>query len=426
MDLECRADWDAHLFEAAAIGRVTARRLARPPRPERFASLRYRRRDAFGGAVDGGTGACMFRKRAGSWSQGFFSWSACHGYSPFIGMQGARPRQVPMCPRSVPVALVVAHKAGTTSAIHWAASLDEVAPQVVRLLAELTDCVCADAGSTHASMGVDEEANASMAHGIALELVRPWLHYLDSVPPDQARAVDYGLMPLLGSCQDIWLPSMYCPTCCVPGLHPRRMHLALVRNPFRRFASAYAWLRGDPERFPYFVELFHGLWRQSGGKLLANPNTLPNATLHFPFDWGAGYGPKRPWLRAVEVFHFRAAHRELRDAFASVSLRRHNYTIGETGGAPLGLAVRIVHLETLDEEWPEVLRELCQEHDYCSPLSSLPALNVKGRSRWRETWGPRTARLVREMLDEDFHAFGYGDSPQNPEPLRPGVLDFKF
>lgn len=418
---ECNVDWDALLVKAILLGRAVARRLARPPSAERFASFRYRRRDALGRVVDSGTGACMFRKHAGRWAAGHFSWSPCHGYSPFLGMLTPRPRQVPMCPRAVPVALVVVHKAATTSAIHWAASLDEVAMQTAFLIGELTDCICASPRGVGAGNAEALEAsNASLAHGIALELVRPWLHYLGAVPREHVGEVDHGLMPLLGSCEDVWLPSMYCPSCCAAGRpHPRRLHLAFARNPYRRFASAYAWLRGDPERFPYFVERFHQLWAHSRGLLLADPGRwLPNGTLDFPWDWGSGFGPGRPWLRTVEVFHFRSAHREMLDAFAAV-LPRHG---GSGSHNSSGLQVHVVHLETLEEEWPEILGALCRDHGFCSPLPTLPTLNAKGRSEWRESWGVRVQRLLREMLAEDFRVFGYCNSPWEPLPARAGVL----
>mmetsp|Transcript_22840 Transcript_22840/g.77809 ORF Transcript_22840/g.77809 Transcript_22840/m.77809 type:complete len:429 (+) Transcript_22840:97-1383(+) len=412
----CDVDFNTMALRAAGLGQAVARRLAKPPTLARFAALRYRRRDAFGRAVDSGTGACMYRKRAGSWAKGFFTWSPCHGYSPFMGMEKARPRQVPMCPRSVPLAFVAVHKAATTSVINWVSSMEGASMEAVRIIGDLTDCICAGGVETAFN---EDSGNASVAHSTALELVRPLLHYLDhsSSPLDQDAVRAF--MPLLGSCHDAWLPAMYCPSCCTPVTHPRRMHLAFVRNPYRRFASAYTWLRGDPGRFQGFVEAFYEIWSRSPG-LIEDPDTIPDKHLPFPWDWGVGFGPGRSWLRAVEVFHFRSAYLELLEGFETISPFWRNQSWPEKRS--LGLRINALHLEAFDVEWPEIRDSLCHDFGHCGPLPALEVLNSRGNSEWREIWGGQTARMIRDMLDADFIAFGYGDDPEEASPLRPEIM----
>lgn len=442
----CDVDFPTARLEALSIAYHVASRVGKPEDLSRFDALRYRRRDVFGRAVDSGTGACMFKKGKTSWADGFFTWSPCHGYTPWGGNDKRRPKSVPMCPRTVPLAVALVHKAATTSVINWISSMELLSFRVAHLIGRLTDCVCAGGGNrVQAAFNENLEGNASIAHSTAIHLAMPFLHYLyhDANTPAHANVMR-SLMPLLGSCEDAWPPAMYCPSCCTPTTHPQRLHVTVVRNPYERFASAYIWMRGDPRRFPGFVEAIHGLWRRDP-VLFEDPSSNSDRRVPFDWDWGVGFGRGRSWLHGPDLYHLRCAYFEIAESFSSVSpllsnasarlssthLNSFNAVLdskASLGDASLGLRVHALHLESLETDFQVLEDTLCREFNFCATLPPLRVLNQIGKSQWREYWGSQTARFIWEMSFRDFAAFGYSDDPKRRAPLTdgPSVIDLKM
>mmetsp|Transcript_58966 Transcript_58966/g.129447 ORF Transcript_58966/g.129447 Transcript_58966/m.129447 type:complete len:304 (-) Transcript_58966:17-928(-) len=293
--------------------------------------------------------------------------------------------------------------------------------EAVEVIGTLTDCIC----SGDVSRAFDDTTNASVAHTVALHLVRPLLPYLDPLPGaidrnPELEQVSRQLMPLLGSCVDIWLPAIYCPSCCVAVQHPQRMLVSIVRNPFSRFVSGYKWLKGDPGRFAEFVEAFHQHWL-TDRLSVTHPDTVAGERFHLDFDWGTGWGPGRSWLYTAELYHFRAGFLELRDGFSSIAPFKRNISTLESNEF-LGLKVHLIHLESLGREWPSLLQTLCTRFSFCRPLPSILRLNAGRRQEVDFVWKPETATLIQEMFAQDFALFGYRDTPEDLSPIRPNMI----
>lgn len=210
------------------------------------------------------------------------------------------------------------------------------------------------------------------------------------------------------------LPPNLCFTCCMHG--NARMRVVFVRSPFSRLVSYFrmSWLgklhklHNRWEDFPAFVRYVSDSF-DAGGRGNANP--LQRLQWSLP---GSGADE----FTDEDVLHTRAISDWLQDPM-----------IGEQ---PLDLAAfRVVHVEHLSHEVPELVEALCKEHGFCKALPSFPRINsfTSGvpSDVWAACWSDTgTVERVRRRYAKDFEWFEYSSDPLSEPPVRAGLGRLRF
>jgi len=230
------------------------------------------------------------------------------------------------CPASVPIALRVTLKAGSRSAVLWAAMLEGLLPGIVAMRRTLAAAL--------------PEMPSEGSCGRLADYLRDFLEHDELRLGCSAESAMYSMhmaVHLLASQAQVGLPFGLCPTCCTTGAG--RLRVVMLRRPLARLWSYY-----------------RGYWAPQKGHLLAGG--FSEWVARILGETRTGYN--RTLFEADDLDHVQPA--------LSEPLTR-------------GRAVAF-SIEALSASERALAHALCQPpFGYCSPLPAFPAWGLPANGR---------------------------------------------